>query len=321
MWRQRAELLAKMAYSDLAVGDFWKAIILMDRQLYTINEIRPQIGDIEAHKRVLDALKDQAAAYSSLAQCLFLHSDYDGVLWLCDDATTKYGTNLREVFSSIRAAALTQLSRPDQKSSSCDENASSREYYDKIFGEGEWELSARSGVSRFLPYPFIPPQYLSRPHNVIEHSKQLFQDASANCQLSRSSVRKGDAACDTFGVFATCDIGPSEVLFEDVTAIAACDISACAPTTLPVQPVMGTRMRVCDNCFGVSDIAQAQLFSCTTLMNSCCLPRVLKPPSDVLVSIRYTLIVCFFGGNMSPVDHTDVVGTGPRGRGMHQAVG
>ena len=52
---------------------------------------------------------------------------------------------------------------------------------------------------------------------------------------------------NVLGVFASRDISPSERLLEDATAIAASEVSASAPSTVPIR---GTTAVVCDNCYG-----------------------------------------------------------------------
>ena len=93
----------------------------------------------------------------------------------------------------------------------------------------------------------MPEKYLMRQDDTVKEAQALFRSASSKCRLSYSTVSDiSGKSPNVLGVFAARDISPSERLLEDATAIAASEVSASAPSTVPMR---GTTAVVCDNCY------------------------------------------------------------------------
>ncbi|KAI4243422.1 MAG: hypothetical protein LQ352_007038, partial [Teloschistes flavicans] len=253
LWIERAQELNQIGYADLAVGDAWKAIELNHLRMQTTHEIGAKLG-VEATKALLVAiLEDQALAYASLAVFLLLLEDHAELIELCDEGMVLYGDAMQQIFSALRTEAV-QGQLASRSFDGC-LDSSATTLYTQYYGEGEYELALQSAHSRFLAYPFMPPEYLSRQSNDIGQSELLFQENSTSCQLLSSSVQKGNGSYDDiFGVFATRAIQAGEILLEDSTVFGACSVSASAPSSLPSEsPVNGIRARrLCENCYGTT---------------------------------------------------------------------
>lgn len=253
-WMARAIQLRRMCYMDLAVGDIWKAILLLDRQLDTIEKVHAHIGDAKSEEKLSTTMERLYGAYGLLFHWLEAMCDFHGMIKLCDEGFKKYETVFDLLFSEARDKArqlLAERSRDDRVWSSNTDVGKAA--YMRLHGEGEWELLAQSGLNRPSAYPFTPSKYLSRQNDIIENAKRLFRIASTNCQLANSPIH-GDRCPDVLGVFATRDIAISEKLLEDNTDIAACDVGAVPPAwnLAGIGLTMKMRMMVCDNCYGVS---------------------------------------------------------------------
>ncbi|KAL9576061.1 MAG: hypothetical protein Q9212_007419, partial [Teloschistes hypoglaucus] len=249
LWFQRAEQLHHMGYTDLAVGDVWKAAILNDLKIETTHRVRAQLGAEATKARLETILESQKDIYVSLACFLLLLEDYAELIEICNEGIAKYGTILEEVFSTFRTKAEEQL---ESRNPGLNSNSTAQNIYKTYYGEGEFEKSLESAYSRFLAYPFMPPKYLRRQPKDVAQSKLLFHTGTTPCHLLSSSVRKGDASHDVFGIFATRKIKPGEILFEDRTVLGSCSVSASAPSTLPEEYVHNVRARLCENCYGTT---------------------------------------------------------------------
>ncbi|KAL8626763.1 hypothetical protein Q9189_007530, partial [Teloschistes chrysophthalmus] len=249
LWLQRAEELHQMGYTDLAVGDVWKAAMLNDLKIETTHRVRAQLGAKGTKSRLETILDSQREVYVSLACFLLLLEDYAELIEICDDGLAKYGVILQEVFSTFRTKAEEQLG---SRSPGLNVNTKAETLYKTYHGAGEFEKSLESAFSRFLAYPFMPPEYLRRQPKDVAQSKLLFHTGTTTCHLLSSSVRKWDESHDVFGIFATRNIEAGETLFEDRTILGSCSVSASAPSTLPEEYVNGIRARLCENCYGIT---------------------------------------------------------------------
>lgn len=85
-----------------------------------------------------------------------------------------------------------------------------------------------------------------RQDDTVKEALALFDTPSSKCRLSYSTVSDiSGGSPNLLGVFAARDISPSECLLEDATAIAASEVSASAPSTVPMR---GTTAILYDNC-------------------------------------------------------------------------
>lgn len=238
-----------MGYAELAAGDAWKAILLIDLQLLALRNQQAEMPDSEAGKRLGVLLGQLRAAYHELIASIDMLNDYQGLLDICEAGIEKYGRNLHYFFGSHAASAMANVGRVlgHSKIKSV-MSQGQRVRYQQLYKVDGTNVLIQSGWTQFFPYPFIPPKYLTRQDDTVREAQALFRAASSTCELSYSNVSSiSDTSPDVLGVFATRDISPSERLLEDVTAIAASEVSASAPSTLP----LGCRKAVvCDNCYG-----------------------------------------------------------------------
>ncbi|KAL8777256.1 MAG: hypothetical protein Q9194_002651 [Teloschistes cf. exilis] len=249
LWFQKAEELHQMGYTDLAVGNVWKAAMLNDLQVETTHRVRAQLGTEGTRARFETIMESQKEIYISLACFPLVLEDYAELIEICNEGIAKYGFILQEVFSTFRTKAEEQLGSQNH---GLNVNLNAEILYQSYDGAGEFEKSLQSAYSRCLPYPFMPPKYLRRQPNEIVQSKLLFHTSTTSCHLLSSSVRKGNESQNVFGVFATRNIKAGETLLEDRTVLGSCSVSASALSTLPEEYVNSIRARLCENCYGTT---------------------------------------------------------------------
>ncbi|KAL8635883.1 MAG: hypothetical protein Q9228_006669, partial [Teloschistes exilis] len=228
LWFQKAEELHQMGYTDLAVGDVWKAAMLNDLQVETTHRVRAQLGIEGTRARFETVMESQKEIYISLACFPLVLEDYAELIEICNEGIAKYGFILQEVFSTFRTKAEEQLGSQNH---GLNVNLNAEILYQSYDGAGEFEKSLQSAYSRCLPYPFMPPKYLRRQPNGIVQSKLLFHTSTTSCHLLSSSVRKGNESQDVFGVFATRNIKAGETLLEDRTVLGSCSPIVATRTT------------------------------------------------------------------------------------------
>lgn len=261
-WVHRAHQLNMMGYAELAAGDAWKAILLIDLQVLALRNQQVETTAVEAGKR-LDVLIGQLrTAYQELIGSLDMLQDYQSLSDICEEGIGKYGRNSQDFFVVHRASAMANV-REIQERSKMESVMSKgqKDHYQHMYGADESNVRLQSGWTQFLPYPFMPAKYLVRQDDTVKEAQALFQLASSSCELSYSNVSGiSDISPNVLGVFATRDISPSEHLLEDFTAIAACEVSASAPSTVSLG---GTTAIMCDNCYG-------QTTSTLSISPDCC---------------------------------------------------
>ncbi len=248
-WMLRAKQLRMMGYADLAAGDAWKAILLIDLQLFALRNQPVATPGSEASKQLEILIGQTRGAYQELISSVGMLEDYHSLLEICQEGTMKYGKHLQEFFSMHAASAIANSGRlldlPKVKNAM---SQGQKLIYEQMYGVDESNVRLQTGWTLFVPYPFMPAKYLMRQDDTIKEAQALFRSASSSCELSYSSVSGASSTSpNVLGVFATRNISSSERLFEDATAIAASEVSSSAPSTVPMA---WTAAVLCDNCYG-----------------------------------------------------------------------
>ncbi|MCJ1472232.1 hypothetical protein MMC13_000879 [Lambiella insularis] len=241
LWYQRAISLDNLGYPDLAAGDLWKAILLIDRQLLVHKQIRAQISLVDANRNFASIMDKLGAAYQKLMIIVMGLREFSGVVDLCKDGITKYGAFLKDFLRVFQALALEAMDRKREmylRTTNLDEDT--RETYSR------W-----GGVMHFA-YPFMPAKYMSRQEDVTKPAMALFQDASSKCELRVTSS-------DVLGVFATSDIAPKERFLSEIPVFAASSVSSSAPSTMHAT---NPPIALCDNCCGFFQEYKKTLLEC-----------------------------------------------------------
>lgn len=227
-WLQRAEVLLPFGFPELAVGDAYKALLLVEKSRKPQNRLAPTIGhhlginlstpaqDFEVHRNVTEKSSLIALIQGLLfANCLQESLDY------AQTAVAKYpdSTSLRSVLTTVQRAH-----DQDLWESMTDEHIEGM----TALEEDEYR---RSGHVLLHSYPWMDAKLFSRgPEVAASSQRQFFRASQRHCTLEPSSVRekmsledRSERFSEVFGVMATEDLGRNEILLVDHTSASAVD--------------------------------------------------------------------------------------------------
>ncbi|MCJ1230239.1 hypothetical protein MMC12_006911 [Toensbergia leucococca] len=256
-WYMRAHLLSGLGYPELAAGDAHKAYLLinaaladettvlgehvklyyaMDVWLRDVVEWRRQLPTDLWKFRIRSLLIDSLGqTYKALMTALFLANATWDFLRICKEAKEKfpseshYGEEFQKCMSFFESQ-MVQL-----RSVSADAK--------------EVRRRLLQGGITIRPYPFMEKKYLRRDNKLIGIVEKELKTVSSRCALAWSPIRgqskRISMPSDVLGIFATCDIAPSELLFVDKTVTAATNVST---TSSPNGPP--TSKAICECCCG-----------------------------------------------------------------------
>ena len=98
-----------IGYADLAAGDTWKAVLLIDLQLLTLRNQAFATPGSEASKKAEVLIGQIRDAYQELIESILMLEDYQGVMEICQEGTKKYGKHLQDFFRSHGASANAKI--------------------------------------------------------------------------------------------------------------------------------------------------------------------------------------------------------------------
>lgn len=98
-----------IGYADLAAGDTWKAVLLIDLQLLTLRNQAFATPGSEASKKFEVLIGQIRHAYRELIESILMLEDYQGVMEICQEGTKKYRKHLQDFFRSHGASANAKI--------------------------------------------------------------------------------------------------------------------------------------------------------------------------------------------------------------------
>lgn len=188
-WLQRAEVLLPLGFPELAVGDAYKALLLIrqsrgseDRLAASINRhliinAPISLANAEAQRSVTEQ-----GVLLALGQGLLFANCLQDSLEYAQRAVANYpkNANLHSLLTTVQRAH-----DQDQWESMEDEKLDGM----NALEEDEYR---RSGHTLLQSYPWMDPELFSRGADVTTSSQRQFLRASwSQCSLERSSVREG----------------------------------------------------------------------------------------------------------------------------------
>ncbi|KAL6716857.1 hypothetical protein ACLMJK_004769 [Lecanora helva] len=240
----RAIVLLCLGFADLAVGDAFKAYGILQRRLCPL---------VQGHQRNWEDLsgypleqREFATKTTSLLTCAY----------------SELFKSLVDSRDHISARAVIKEGR--KRFPSDDALEKHEKYIDEWMKQSEeikrlrakelgpyFSDDIRFGCIHYLPYPFMPKEYLTRSDTLIRSIRnQLEKESEAlmirSVTLSSSRVQDrantdNPGATPALGIFAACDISNGMPLFIDTPALAATEL----------ETLRSTRIDVCDNCCGI----------------------------------------------------------------------
>lgn len=227
-WLQRAEVLLSLGFPELAVGDAYKALLLIrksrrseDRLAASINHHLGINAPISLTNAEVQRSATEQGVLLTLGQGLLFANCLQDSLEYAQRAFLSYpkNANLRSLLTKAQRAH-----DQDQWESMEDENLDDMDALE----EDEYR---RSGHTLLQSYPWMDPELFSRGADVTASTQRRFLRASrSQCSLERSSVRAGmplgdrsEKFSEVFGVMAAEDLGLHEMLLIDHTAASAVD--------------------------------------------------------------------------------------------------
>lgn len=226
-WLQRAEVLLPLGFPELAVGDAYKALLLIrasrgseDRLAASINHhlginAPISLANAEAQRSVTEQ-----GVLLALGQGLLFANCLQDSLEYAQRAVANYpkNANLRSLLTTVQRAH-----DQDQWESMEDENLDGM----NALEEDEYR---RSGHTLLQSYPWMDPELFSRADVTASSQRRFLRASWSQCSLERSSVREGvllgdrsEKFSEVFGVMAAEDLGAHEMFLIDHTAVSAVD--------------------------------------------------------------------------------------------------
>ena len=288
-WMSRAMNLWKLGFADLAAGDTYKAIQLLDSNIRDIfssisrdsNTNFETLSElpVELATKVQGLTKLHGSVYQHFASIL-LDTDVPATAQaFIREARAMYPSDID--LAATDGQVTTKLKKKEKTKHLRYTTVNSKAVNSKAVG-----MDLTIGAVLHLAYPFIPQVFLSRSDELIRTTqKEIETEAKAfitSCSLRSSGVHdptrsSSSGAPPPLGIFATRDCGEGEPLLFDTTAIAA--------TVYHNDTSHGTE--ICDNCCG--DIHPNSKDKCTA---SCCAVIYCSPKCRKLAWKEYHQVLC-----------------------------
>ena len=253
--------LSKLGFADIATGDAYKAIQLLDAKLSRLlggstsnyEDLSGLTLDIEAASA--EAIDHQKISYIWFVSVLVDTGDKTTAQKMIQKARARYPSYSElETMEKSLAIAL-------------EEQEKARQLKIAKFDPKYFSSDPKFGSVRHLAYPFTPKAFLSRSEELIQAtSREIEVEAQAifsGCSLRSSAVQDptdltSSGAPTALGVFATCDIAKGFPFLIDTTVLAATENygRSCNAT------------RICDNCYGAipSNSPQKRSAACCSVI-------------------------------------------------------
>ena len=279
-WMLRAENLSNLGFADLAAGDAYKALQLLNTRLrWFFGDSGSNYEDLsgillERKAAATQATLAQKTSYVLLASILRETWNVTAAYAMIQEARVRYPSNPHlDTMEKSLAIELKEMEK---------ERLLIRDTFDsKIF-----HLDNNFGAVYQVAYPFIPKVFLSRSDELIQSTKKEIEiEAKAvfsGCSLRSSAVQDPTDSTNTgaptaLGIFATRDIPEGFPFLIDTTVLAATDNRART----------GKALEICDNCCG--DIPSDSTQRCST---DCCTVVYCSEKCKDLAWRYYHLVLC-----------------------------
>ena len=282
-WFARSGVLTRLGYAELAVGDAYKALLLVGAMCKEVaSDAQRKWPDNEAE--LITATKDACIRHCNRSdvqdQCLNRVETQHPALANLDQAVLQGLTEalmlcgaVCDAFNAANGAAL--------KYPSSTWFAKNRAYLQRKFdrfrkdlgklryqmspSEFDWRL--RSGNVLRRVYPWMEREMYQRDPEVLNVVQEQFASASQNCTVRPSLVRASASdgtsgvaspgGVDVIGVFATSDIAKGDaVLMDDLVLSVANVTGPCNNCSTPLTHIEPTKMACCDEHFCSDKCAQ-----------------------------------------------------------------
>lgn len=254
LWNKRASIYLSLGYPELAVGDAYRAGLLLDGA--PSNQTEPLNTSTRTSQESKE--KERLATYQVLGQALYdCHCHWEAAeVW--KDAAKKFPDSV----ARSKAAELQELLQRKQVAAA-PLGGTAQEQLDRL----------RDGGVLTVQYPWMEERHRTRNKETIdlintELGKNL---RPQSCKLRQSTLSDGD---DMLGVFAVRDIRMGECILLSRTATGTCS-----------TPKSGC----CDNCYGNITGSPHQASCCSTIYcSSECLELAITTYHPVLCGQDFT---------------------------------
>ena len=254
----RAMQFSSLGFADLAAGDAYKAIQLLDARL------RCFLGDSKSnYEDSSEVLRDTTAKATDQQLASYF--------WLGCSLQDTY--NLTAAQTIIQEARVRYPSHPDlekmEKSiaTSLEEQKVSKQLQKATINTNFCSLDSTFGAVYHVTFPFIPKTFLCRSEELILNTKREIENEavalSSCCTLRSSTVQDptdltSSGTPPALGIFATRDISRGAAFLIDTTVLAATESHRSTYDAL----------EICDNCYGTvpKDSAQKRSANCCKVL-------------------------------------------------------
>ena len=276
----RAMRLSNLGFADIAAGDAYKAIQLLDAIL------RRLLGGSKSHYEDLSGipLDIEAASAEAIDQQKISYIWFVSILV---DTGAKIIAQKMIQQARARYPSYSELETMEKSLAiALEEEEKARQLKKATFDPKYFCSDSNFGSVRHLAYPFIPKAFLSRSEELIQTTIREIEVESqavfSGCSLRSSTVQDptvstSSGAPTALGVFATCDIAKGFPFLIDTTVLAATENygRSCSAAG------------ICDNCYGTIPTSSQQKRSAT-----CCAVIYCSQKCKDLAWKNYHQVLC-----------------------------
>ena len=204
LWAKRSAYYLALNYSELAVGDAYKATLLL-------SQVSREGGEADVnHESSENESSIRTKAYEILGQALYDCHCHVESLEFWEDVSKKEGAG----YGQEKVTALKEL-LGRKKEATAEMGGNKQEQLDRL----------RDGGVTTVLYPWMAERHLKRSSETVTRvNEELKNSAKAQtCYVSTSTLPSGD---DTLGVFASRPISSGELILLDCTTTGTCSTPA-----------------------------------------------------------------------------------------------
>ena len=220
-WLSRAFHLLELGYPELAAGDAYKSnLLIMNGSFHCETSADESIE-----------LKLRLESLTLLAEALVALVDHVGLHEVCREGLAICPSHPGLKQYSEKAANILKMKRETVARS-------------RAFDRETQKLFVAQGRLLHEQYPFMSTEHMNRDKKAIDAVKNALNIVSSNCSLApRAFSNPSLSQAESFGIYATANIGTNTRLFDDETILGATDTD-----TSNSSATKG--LEICENCCG-----------------------------------------------------------------------
>lgn len=236
-WFARSTLLLELGYPELAVGDSYKARLLIDAMQNESELGEKVIAGYQAFLRTESTATDDVISSQELDLVTLRSSlleDYNLKCWVVLVQSLLFARAAADSLDICREALNSYPEDPELLSwlEMLEEHVELREkHVSPEKRKGSWMTDVRNGAVFMRPYPWMTEDELRRSDALIEKMNiEMMEASEGKCIVARILTEGSDQGTDELGVFAAQDIQANNRVLMDFTPIGVSNDPSACPT-------------------------------------------------------------------------------------------